>query len=425
MIHAGTDRESAINEPGTALRRRGLVAAAAAFVAGTIAKRAAGPAAAANGDALIVGNTATATGAQAATATTALAASVAGSPALRVTNSVAAQDSLADGIQGYALTAGTAGTFGRNNTTDGVGIWGEAPSGTGAFGDSVSGSGVAGSSQSGMGVFGKSASSHGVLGTTQGSGSAGVLGEGLVSGSVGVSGQAIAGGAYAAIFSGPVSVAGNQTVSYAGGSAIVSYTGLAGYAGVQGIGNVPSSIGLSGVGTGSGSYAGVFSGPVLIVGSSTVTGTKSAAVPHPDGTRRLLFCMESPESWFEDFGHGTLAGGKAAVALDPDFAALVHTDDYHVFVTEANGGHHHLSVSGKHAGGFAVEADAEVAKLKGLALSALNGTFSWRVVARRKDVAQKRLPAIDLPKHVIAGPPDHPPVPTPDRPNLPAARKGG
>jgi hypothetical protein len=43
--------------------------------------------------------------------------------------------------------------------------------------------------------------------------------------------------------------------------------------------------------------------------------------------------MESPESWFEDFGRAELTEGSAEVELDGDFAALVNTDDYHVFLT--------------------------------------------------------------------------------------------
>ncbi len=39
-------------------------------------------------------------------------------------------------------------------------------------------------------------------------------------------------------------------------------------------------------------------------------GTKSAAVPHPDGSHRLLYCVEAPEAWFEDFGEGTIGRGQ-------------------------------------------------------------------------------------------------------------------
>ena len=43
--------------------------------------------------------------------------------------------------------------------------------------------------------------------------------------------------------------------------------------------------------------AGYFAGDVTITGNLTLNGMKSAAVPFPDGSRRLLYCMESPELW--------------------------------------------------------------------------------------------------------------------------------
>jgi hypothetical protein len=49
-----------------------------------------------------------------------------------------------------------------------------------------------------------------------------------------------------------------------------------------------------------GAYAAAFYGPVIVSGNFTVVGgAKSAAVPHPDGSHRRLYCVESPESWFE------------------------------------------------------------------------------------------------------------------------------
>ena len=84
---------------------------------------------------------------------------------------------------------------------------------------------------------------------------------------------------------------------------------------------------------GGGGQAGYFSGTVVVVGSLQVTGNKSAVVPHPDGSHRQLYCVESPESWFEDFGEARLKDGRAHIELDPDFAALVATSSYQVFVT--------------------------------------------------------------------------------------------
>ena len=102
-----------------------------------------------------------------------------------------------------------------------------------------------------------------------------------------------------------------------------------------------------------GAFAAAFYGPVIVGGDLTVVGgAKSAAVPHPDGSHRRLYCMESPESWFEDFGKGQLECGSATIAIDPDFGAVVDLSDYHVFLTEY-GGHNDLSVAEQHPRDFA------------------------------------------------------------------------
>ena len=133
-----------------------------------------------------------------------------------------------------------------------------------------------------------------------------------------------------------------------------------------------------------GAYAAAFYGPVLVGGNFTVIGgAKSAAVPHPDGTLRRLYCLESPESWFEDFGRANLECGAADVGLDPSFAALVDTSDYHVFLT-AHGADLLLHVADRTERGFTVLADAEFARMKGRRAGDLSGSFSWRIVARRK-----------------------------------------
>jgi hypothetical protein len=75
----------------------------------------------------------------------------------------------------------------------------------------------------------------------------------------------------------------------------------------------------------------------LINGSLTVTGRpKSAAVAFPDGKFRRLYCLESPESWFEDFGRVHLKSGEVTVHLDSGFATTVKTDNYHVFLIPEN-----------------------------------------------------------------------------------------
>lgn len=135
-------------------------------------------------------------------------------------------------------------------------------------------------------------------------------------------------------------------------------------------------------------FAGLFFGNVQVQGDFTVTGHKSAAVPHPDGTHRRLYCVESTENWFEDFGRGRLSGGRAKIALDEDFAKLVKPRDYHVFLTpegECNG----LYLHRKDAGSF------EIREL-GKGTSSIG--FSYRIVARRRDAKGKRLEVVQIGK---------------------------
>jgi hypothetical protein len=139
-------------------------------------------------------------------------------------------------------------------------------------------------------------------------------------------------------------------------------------------------------------WAGVFGGTVYVDGDLIAVGKKSAAVKFPDGSHRLLFTVESPESWFEDFGEAKLAKGKARVKIRRDFAAVVDTDMYHVFVTpygRPNG----LCVSERNSQSFVVEEQNG---------GKSNSSFSYRIVARRKDVQAKRFEKFIPPKALRA-----------------------
>lgn len=194
-----------------------------------------------------------------------------------------------------------------------------------------------------------------------------------------------------------------------------SHVGVYGYStniGMVGLGQSPSAIGIWGETsgpTGSAVYgrataggvgifgdaspwAGVFSGGVYVNGALTVAGAKSATVSHPDGSLRRLYCMESPESWFEDFGKGKLVNGTACVTLDPDFVSVVNNDDYHVFLTP-NGNSKGLYVDGQTPGSF------EVREQEG---GTSNLAFNYRVVARRKDIAGPRFEKVDAPDFAAA-----------------------
>jgi hypothetical protein len=247
----------------------------------------------------------------------------------------------------------------------------------------------------------------GVLGNGMNVGSSGVRGISTAANSFGVVGQGQKSGVWAggptgveahgtqigvdAVASGPnsrgvnafASGTGSKGVFAGGETAVLGSTAAQNGTGVWGNAGFASN-GVGVIGTGG---FGPNATGVLCQGKFVATGTKSAAVAHPDGSHRLLYCMESPECWFEDFGSGALAGGKASVALDPDFAAVVNTTDYHAFLTP-EGDCRGLYVSSKGATGFTVN------ELQG-------GTgslgFSYRVVARRKDVQAPRLAKYKLP----------------------------
>jgi hypothetical protein len=75
------------------------------------------------------------------------------------------------------------------------------------------------------------------------------------------------------------------------------------------------------------------------------------------------------------------------VPIDPDFAAVIETDDYHVFLTpegESSG----LYVTARTSTTFEVREQAD-------GRSTLS--FSYRIAARPKDVEHERLAAIEIP----------------------------
>jgi hypothetical protein len=110
--------------------------------------------------------------------------------------------------------------------------------------------------------------------------------------------------------------------------------------------------------------------------------------------------MESPESWFEDFGKGQLQGGQADVTIDPNFTAVADMGDYHVFVTEY-GQHNDVCVTEQTPCGFRVKAKDDASR----------GAFSWRVVAKRKDIPGPRFETVTvLPEPVLPSPPQAEPV---------------
>jgi len=258
----------------------------------------------------------------------------------------------------------------------------------GVVGDAKKSSGVRGSSDvfgvdghsKHIGVYGSTESSwpwglptgDGVCGTSKDG--QGVHGEAF--GGVGVLGRSASGIAVKAETNGGFGVFGSAPKGFG-----VNGEGVYGVRGAS-----PSGFGV--FGKCPNGYAGYFEGDVLIKGNLTKTGIgSSVAVRFPDRSFRRLYSIESPESWFEDFGEGRLIKGKADVKIDPDFAKAVNLNKrYYVFVTPHSTKISGLAVVARLPGRFRVEHP-----------DGGNGTFSYRVVAKRADINVPRLKRMKMP----------------------------
>jgi len=368
---------------GRVLKRRGLIAGAAALMAGIVATRTAEPVGATaggtNGTALIIGaNSATGNTPNTYTVTTTLRPASGSSVSSTYTPFGTALYGVGeDGEQGlYGICNGSAGYGVEGLTNSGYGVYGYATSA---------------SATTAYGVYGRSEASagYGVYGAAYGAAATGVGGEARGTAPA-VFGQNTGTAASAGPGAQGTSTSGHGSVGVSGASD--------GHASVFGFSNKQGGIAVRGsidpaVRVAPYTFAGVFDGTVVVSGSLFIGGNKSAYVKHPDGSHRALYCVESPESWFEDFGRGTLTNGKAEVKIDPDFASLVHADDYHVFLTGHDEHSEGLVVAQHRPDGFVVK------ERKG---GASGGMFSYRVVARRKDVKGERLAKVELPPAVTA-----------------------
>lgn len=264
----------------------------------------------------------------------------------------------------------------------GVGVHGIATSGWGIIGQSVERAGVTGRSVTGVGMVGVSRDEVGVQGFTQ-QGLAGIRGSSH--GGYGVIAESTQGIALSAM-SPTNAIQGYSTGS--GGASI----GVAGWsedgAGVQGDSNTGIGVG----GRSPNGWAGYFQGNVIVHGAFYVVGgPKSAIVKHPDGTHRSLFCLESPESYFEDFGEIVLTGPSVRVKLNKDFGALVKRNNYQVFLTSYSP--EALYVRRRSPMGFEI---ARVNRDTGGKPRSVR--VGYRIVAHRADLRSVRLPKIKMPQ---------------------------
>jgi hypothetical protein len=323
------------------------------------------------------------------------------------------------GVLGHTGRAGPSLWPPQTSYANAAGVIGAAPFATGVAGLSTFGAGVYGQvtlpqedvksiplglfagivgvSVSRSGVFGWSTSGHGVWGTSSG-GEAGVLG-------LAHQGRGVLGLAETGTLSGVEGRSGDAGPPP--GMGIPDAAGVYGTAAARPgvIGTSNNLMGVYGFSAGNAGIVGQTGNPKsfagYFAGNLVVTGTKSAAVPFPDGSQRALYCMESPELWFEDFGTAKLRRGRAVVEFDADFAKVIKRGDYRVFFTP-EGDCRGLYVRRKTAASF------EVRESQGGKSSI---AFSYRIIGRRKDVAQQRRFAKVTPP-VLPGAPPRKPAPT-------------
>ena len=163
---------------------------------------------------------------------------------------------------------------------------------------------------------------------------------------------------------------------------------FAGRNGVAGYTRETNGIAVLGLAEASGAWAGSFlsssHGVSIIAGAgatglSVIGGSKSAVVETESGHRQL-YCEESSEVWFTDYGFGHLVEGTATVPIDPIFSQTVNLDEpYHVFI----------QVYGN-AEVYVAERTQEAFRVS-LREGDPKADFSYRLVAKRKGFEDNRL----------------------------------
>jgi len=255
------------------------------------------------------------------------------------------------GVEGQATTIGTRGV-GLSNST---GVKGVSNVGSSTADGDGSGIGVSGKSNSGAGVRGESTSGPGVYGVS--SSQPGV--DGVSTNSLGIRGTS-------------TNFVGIVGISTSGHGLYGSTHGINAY------GIVAENLG--------GGPGLLVTGSAQIYGPLQVFGAKNAIIKMQDGTNAAVYCQESPEPYFEDFGEAQLKGGVANVALEPEFATLVSGGKYMVFLTAEGVTQAGLYVSRKDAKGFEVRENGG---------GTSNVAFTYRVVTRRKDIEGKRFARVN------------------------------
>ncbi|MDK2772036.1 MAG: hypothetical protein KYX68_07395 [Flavobacterium sp.] len=107
-------------------------------------------------------------------------------------------------------------------------------------------------------------------------------------------------------------------------------------------------------------------------------GSVSTMVKDKEGNNRILHATETPEILFEDFGTGKLVNGVAYVELDPILSQNIYvSEEYPMKVF--------IQLEGDCKGVYVTEKTDKGFMVKELQNGNSNVSFSWNIVANRKD----------------------------------------
>ena len=129
-------------------------------------------------------------------------------------------------------------------------------------------------------------------------------------------------------------------------------------------------------GTSSYAYAGARYGNTnyKIIGNGNV----STIVDGVDGNKKIMFAPEAPEVLFEDYGIGQLSNGAAYIDIDANFTNNIIVDADHPLKV-------FIQLEGDCNGVYVTQKSAEGFMVKELQNGNSNVSFSWHIVANRKD----------------------------------------
>ncbi|NVO02518.1 MAG: hypothetical protein HXX09_07415 [Bacteroidetes bacterium] len=261
-------------------------------------------------------------------------------------NSAAASTGQGNGLYGQTFQSNGIGAEGFNRNTIGTGVLGTGNNATGSYLTNGSGGAFTGT---GTGSYS--------FATTVGSGT-GVIGVGnnIATAITSVNGS---GGAFTGSTFGVVAYkSGGYTNNTGGGLFIANSTTSSGVA--------------VGYRTGGTNYKVIDMGAFGGLVSTDVWGLNG------DKDRKIMFCPESPEVLFQDFGTGILVNGTAKIVLDPIFSKNIVVNEKHplrVYV-QLEGNCNGVYVTNKTQEGF------EVIELNN---GNSNVQFSWFISANRAD----------------------------------------